>query len=279
MGGDVADREDALDAARGRIAALEMEIARLRARIADTQAGDELRARLASVGVAGVISTPDQRDKLIEQLVLTAMATLRASAGTLYLLDEDADELIFEVVIGEQAAALHQRRMPIGQGLAGWVARTGQAIAIADARQDQRWAREFAGANGERPHPMLVVPLLRHDEVIGVLQLLDRRVGETFTATDMETLGRFAQLAAVAIDDSARGRDLAALLREQLTDFGDIADVAARLEDSAEYREVKEIATIVGGLVRQDEAARRLCREVVVALDTYARARGQHWRG
>lgn len=272
VGGDVAEREGALDAARGRIADLEAEVARLRARVADAGAVEELRARLAGVGVAATLDAPDEHDDPLEQLVLAAMAILRASAGTLYLVDEDADELIFAVALGERATALRGRRMPIGHGLAGWVARTGQALAVADARQDRRWAREVAGAGDERPHPILVVPLLRRDEVIGVLQLLDKEGDAAFTAADLETLGRLAPLAAAAVAESARARNLAALLRDQLAEFGGLGGVAARLEASAEYREVAEIAAVVGGLVRRGEAARRLCRELVGALETYLRA-------
>ena len=272
-------QEDALDAARARIAVLEAEVARLHLRAADTQALDALRVRLARVGVLGVISAPSGHDELLEQVVLTAMRVLRAHAGTLYLLDEGTDELIFEIALGEQATPLRHRRMPSGQGIAGWVASTGQAIAIADAQQDERWAQEIANMVGYRPRTMLVVPLQLHDDVIGVLQLLDKEGNTTFDATDkegnttfdatdMETLGLFAQQAAVMISQSARARSLSALLHDSLTDIGG-GDVVARMEESAEYREVVQIATVVGGLIRQGEAARRLCREIVGALDTY----------
>lgn len=267
----MAEGEGELATARERIAVLEAEVARLRARVTDTRAVDDLRARLAHVGVAGMLGAPSEHNELLEQLVLTAMNVLHTRAGTLYLLDAGTEELIFEVSLGEKAASLHHRRMPLSQGIAGWVASTGQAIAIADAQQDKRWAQEIASTVGYRPQTMLVVPLQLHDEVIGVLQLLDKEGGTTFTAADMETLGLFAQQAAVAIAQSARVRSLTALLHAQLADFAGLGDVGARVEESAEYRDVVQIAAVVGGLVRQGEAARRLCREVVGALDTYLR--------
>lgn len=266
----MASPEAALDAARERIAVLEAEVAHLHVRAAEAQALDTLRARLASVGVLGVMSAPSGHDELLEQVVMTAMRVLRASAGTLYLLDDGTDELIFEIALGEQAAPLRRQRMPLGQGIAGWVASTGQAIAIADARQDERWAREIASMVGYQPRTMLVVPLQFHDTTIGVLQLLDKEGGATFTAADLETLGLFAQQAAVTIAQSARARSLSALLHDYLAGIGG-GDVATRLEASAEYREVVQIATVIGGLIQQGEAARRLCHEIVGALDTYLR--------
>ena len=275
-------RGDELDAARGRIAALEAEVTRLRARVADAQTVDDLRARLAQVGTAGVIGAPSEHNELLEQLVRTAMDVLRTRAGTLYLVDEQTGELIFEVALGEKAVSLRGQRMPISQGISGWVASTGQAIALADVPQDKRWAQELTSRIDYRPQTMLVVPLQLHDEVIGVLQLLDKEGGETFNAADMATLGLFAQQAAVAIAQSARVRSLSALLQAQLADLDGAGNLAARagtlarrVEESVEYQEVLQIAAVVGGLIRQGEAERRLCREVVGALATYLRASGR----
>lgn len=175
MTGRAPDQENSeLAAARARIAALEAEVARLRARVADEQVVDDLRARLAGVGAVGILRAPSERDDLLEQLVRTAMHVLHARAGSLYLVDEEADELIFEVALGEQAAPLRGQRFPVGQGVAGWVAATGQAIGIGDVQQDQRWSQEIARTVGYAPKTMLAMPLTLRDDVIGVLQLLDK---------------------------------------------------------------------------------------------------------
>src|SRR5690348_4743424 len=116
---------------RARIAALEQEVARLQARLGDERLADELRVRLTAVGTLATLSAPAEHGALLEQIVQTAMHVLRARAGSLYLLDEESDELIFEVALGERAAPLRGQRIPLGQGIAGWVAATGQAIAVA----------------------------------------------------------------------------------------------------------------------------------------------------
>ncbi|MGN6755065.1 MAG: GAF domain-containing protein, partial [Thermomicrobiales bacterium] len=127
---------DAGAAERSRIAALEQEVARLRTRLGDERLADELRSRLTAVGALATLTAPAEQGALLEQIVQTAMHVLRARAGSLYLLDEETDELIFEVALGERATPLRGQRIPLGQGIAGWVAATGQAIAVADVQQD-----------------------------------------------------------------------------------------------------------------------------------------------
>ena len=118
--------EHELEVARQQIAALQEEVARLRTQTEAERATNELRSELVTVGAAAALSAPDQHSSLLEQIVQTAMHVLRARAGSLYLLDEDSEELIFEVALGDRAASLRGRRLPLGQGVANWVAATGR---------------------------------------------------------------------------------------------------------------------------------------------------------
>lgn len=268
-----------------RIAELEAEVARLRAQAEGAQVAAELRARLAVVGAAGRLAPPSGHAELLEQLVQTAVHVLRARAGSLYLVDEAGEELVFAVALGERAAPLRGRRLPLGQGIAGWVAASGQAIALADVQQDPRWAQDIGRAVGYAPKTMLVVPLLLRDRVTGVLQLLDKEDGQPFSAEDMGTIGLFANQAAVAIDLSRTLGSLSALLRFSLTDLGrqaDLGDLAERAatfadhtEESGEYHDTLHLAGMLGEIVRQGDAGRRLSLEVIGAIARYLRAQPQ----
>lgn len=261
-----ADRDEELVGARRRIAELEAEITRLHSRLEDERAADDLRTRLAAVGAAGVIGAPTEHQALLEGLVRTAMHVLGARAGSLYLIDEGADELIFEVAFGEKAAPLRGQRIPIGQGIAGWVAATGQALAVADVQQDPRWASEIGRTVGYAPRTMLAMPLLLHDEVTGVLQLLDKEDGTTFSGYgDPRPLRPAGRRCHCPVGD-----------RAQLAGIGEGTDLTRRAatfldrtEETAEYRDVLRLADLVGGIARQGEAGRRLCLEIVGALAAY----------
>src|SRR6185436_10205707 len=93
-------------------------------------------------------------------------------------------------------------RVPLGRGIAGYVAATGQPIAITDAAQDPRFARDIGHAVGYVPRTILCVPLYLNGRVIGVLELLDKAGAASFSSEDMDLLVRFANLAALALDQS-----------------------------------------------------------------------------
>lgn len=260
-----------------RLAALEAELARLHGG-GEARIAAELRARLIQVGAAARLGTPTEHSALLEQLVRTAMHVLRARAGSLYLVDEDSEELVFEVALPEQSLALRGKRFPLGQGVAGWVAATGQAIAIADVREDPRWAAEIGRVVAYAPQTMLALPLLLRGEVIGVLQLLDKDGGRPFPAADMETLGLFAEQAAVAIAQSRAVRGLSALLRGLLVDEQGQSTLSAptwafitATEASPEYRDMLRLAELLGEMSRQSEAGRRLALDVAGAIASYLR--------
>jgi putative methionine-R-sulfoxide reductase with GAF domain len=266
-----------------RIAELEAEIARLRAAVEDGQFVAELRARLAQTGAAGTLSAPSEYPELLGQIVETAMHVLGARAGSLYLIDEGSEELIFEVALGERAETLRGRRIPLGQGVAGWVAATGQAIAVADVQNDPRWAQEVGRAVGYAPTTMLAMPLLLRDRVTGVLQLLDKHGGQPFDAGDMATLGLFARQAAVAIEQSRTVHSLSALLRAAITSLGQDEDFAARAtafvahtEESPEYADTMRLAALLGEIARSGDAGRRLALDITGAVVTYLRGRPRY---
>ena len=267
-------------ALRQRIAELEAEVARLRQADPDGGIGEDLRAVLTQAGAAGVLTAPTAHTDLLDQIVATAAHVLHANAASLFLLDEEAEELVFEVALGEKASEVKKFRVKLGQGIAGFTAATGQAIAVADVARDPRWAQDIGQAVAYVPKTILSVPLLMSDRVIGVLQLLDKYGDQPFGAEDMETAGLFANQAAIAIEQSRATQNLTQLMRTALAGTGDMSndlvmraiDLAGRTQESAAYRETLKIAATLGEISRRGDAARRLCEQVVGAIHTYLRA-------
>jgi GAF domain-containing protein len=268
------------EAMRRRIEELEAEVMRLRGRIADDRIGEDLRAVLTQAGAAGVLTAPTAHTDLLDQIVATAAHVLKANAASLFLIDEEAEELEFVVALGEKASEVKKFRLPIGQGIAGFTAATGQAIAVADVQQDARWAQDIGKAVEYLPQTILSVPLIAAERVIGVLELLDKDGNQPFGADDMETAGLFANQAAIAIQQSRATLNLTALIRESLAGVGEkdsdwmrrAAEAAARTEETATYQETLQIAATLGDISRRGDAARRLCEQVVGAIDAYLKA-------
>jgi len=185
---------------------------------------DRLRAAVA----AGVMSSEEDYRALLQSVVEVARAIFAARASSITLLDEEADELVFEAVAGEGAGTLVGRRIPSDTGVMGWTLTTRQPLVIEDVSADPRHSRETAEDTGYVPEGLMSVPLLHEERALGVLQVLDRRT--PFTLQEMELLGLFASQAAVALDLLQRGRRAADVLEGSGEDVALVAQLAARVD-------------------------------------------------
>jgi predicted Ser/Thr protein kinase len=141
---------------------------------------------------------------LLEAIVRTTAGVLEGAAASIALVDRITGELVYEASWGAGAEEIVGVRLPAGTGLAGSVVATGAGIAIPDCRSDPRFAESVARKTGYVPHTMLVAPLWRHEEVMGVLSVLDRRDGEPYRPGDLEKARLFSELAVSAISEAER---------------------------------------------------------------------------
>jgi GAF domain-containing protein len=186
----------------------------------------DLRAAVA----AGVMGADHAYRELLQATVEVARAIFKAKASSVFLLDEETDELVFEAVAGEGADTLVGQRFPSSTGVAGWVLVTRQPLVVDDLTKDTRFSREAAESTGYVPRGLMAVPLLAEDKVLGVLEVLDRPQDSAFTLAEMDLLGLFGNQAAIALDLLQRARRARAALDGET----ELARFAARLEDAPE---------------------------------------------
>ena len=187
----------------------------------------DLRAAVA----AGVLGADEAYRALLRSTVEVARAIFHAKAASVFLLDEEADELVFEAIAGEGAERLIGTRFPSSTGVAGWVLVTRQPLVVDDLTKDPRFAREAAESTGYMPRGLMAVPLLTEDSALGVLEVLDRPQGSPFSLAEMDLLGLFANQAAIALDLLLRARRAQSAL-EGAGELAALARFAARLEDA-----------------------------------------------
>ena len=185
---------------------------------------EDLRAAVA----AGVLGAEEEHRTLLQSVVEVARAIFSARASSVFLLDEEADELVFEAVAGEGSDTLIGQRIPSSTGIAGWVLVTRQPLVLEDVAGDPRFAREVAESTGYVPQGLMCVPLLHEERVLGVLNVLDR--ASQFTLEEMELLGLFANQAAISLDLLQRARRAQAVLAGAGADAEVLARVAALLD-------------------------------------------------
>lgn len=187
---------------------------------------DDLRA---AVG-AGVLSAEEDYRALLQSIVEVARAIFGARASSIFLLDEETDELVFTAVTGEGEGSLVGTRLPSSTGIAGWVLVTRQPIVIEDVTSDPRFARDAAEATGYVPKALMAVPLLHDEDALGVLQVLDRSEPARFTLAEMDVLSLFASQAAIALHLLQRARRARAALEGE----GGAHDGLVRLAETLE---------------------------------------------
>jgi hypothetical protein len=161
-----------------------------------------LGAPLARKGESLALSVeePAAPRTLMEGIVKTAAGVFGAAASSIALLDRTTGEIVYQSAWGAGAHEIVGVRLPPGAGIAGIVVENGEPEAVGDCRGDARFAARIAEGTGYVPYSMLVVPLMRGDQAIGVLSLLDRRDGGRYGPDDVERAMLFADLAITALD-------------------------------------------------------------------------------
>lgn len=200
---------------------------------------DDLKAAVA----AGVLPSEERFAELLRSIVEVARSIFHARGSSIFLYDEDTDELVFAAVANPDEQSLLGLRMPSSKGIAGWVLSSRTPLVIDDLQNDLRFAADFAEKTGYVPQGLMAVPLLHDERALGVLQVLDRPSNSRFSLSEMELLGMFATQAAVALDLLASARRARAAL-EGRGEIAGVARVAAALDRLDDDRRAAGLALL-----------------------------------
>jgi len=198
--------------------------------------------RLLAAAAAGSLGSEQEHRALLQGIVEVARAIFGSQAASIFLYDDETDELVFEAVAGEGEGDLVGRRFPSSVGVAGWVLVTRQQLVLDDARSDERFGRGVAESTGYVPNKILAVPLLHEEDALGVLEVLDPPAGMRDPLADMELLSLFAGQAAAALALLRRARRAHAVLADSEGTSALVARIAGLLErqDDATARKLLE---------------------------------------
>ena len=145
------------------------------------------------------VEQPDAPKHLMEGIVRVAAGVFEAAAASIALVDRTTDELVYQAAWGAGAHEIVGVRLEPGRGISGSVVASGEGTAVS-CREDPRFAAQVAAGTGYVPYTMVVAPLERDGDPIGVLSILDRRDGGFFGPEDVDRAKLFAELAVTALD-------------------------------------------------------------------------------
>jgi len=126
---------------------------------------------------------------LLEDILSSARSTINAKDGSLLVLDEDTNELVFVISQGDvKEEHLHWRKVPPGQGVAGWVAQNRRATIVNDARADERFYGRLDDELEFTTKSILAAPIIGGGKLLGVIELLNKSDRSLFVTSDQTLL-------------------------------------------------------------------------------------------
>jgi signal transduction histidine kinase len=138
---------------------------------------------------------------LLTTIQRSSPEVIGAERCTIMLLDPQTDELVFEAP--EPDGSLREVRFPKDRGIAGWVVSHGEGQIVNNVEQDQRWYNAVQRQTGFLTRSILCAPMKARDRIVGVIQVLNKKSGEPFSAQDLTLMTTLASQAAIAIENAS----------------------------------------------------------------------------
>lgn len=139
---------------------------------------------------------------VFEDILLQMVNVIRAEAGTLWVVDEEQHKIKVVAAYGESAAKILHMEMGMSEGIVGKVIMSGQELLIEDVPSHPNWSNRADSSSGFVTKSMITVPLAVKGQVLGALQLLNKKDGRHFTEQDMSLAVALASQSALALHNS-----------------------------------------------------------------------------
>ena len=140
--------------------------------------------------------------ELVKQTIKMTQQTLAASAASVLLFQDNENELFFEVASGPVGKELKQVKVSIDNGIAGHVARTGKPLIVNDVAKNAIFNGDIDKVTGFVTKSLICVPLVIHQKILGVIEVLNKLDGSDFNECDLETVVSVAAIAAMSIENT-----------------------------------------------------------------------------
>jgi signal transduction histidine kinase len=167
------------------------------------EASERRAHQLASLNdVSRIVTQTLDLDTVLQLIMEKSLELLSAEAGSLLLVDDGEQTLTFEVVLGPASEQLRGAQVAVGSGIAGTVAKDMQPLIVNDAQADPRWNISFDQTTEFITRNLICVPMVSHNQLVGVIEALNKREPQSFSEEDTELLNSFAAQAAIAIENA-----------------------------------------------------------------------------
>ena len=150
--------------------------------------------------ILGMLTRDYTFNDFMREILLAMMKVVKSEAGSLLEIDHQRGKMFFRSMVGRVSDQLGHFEIPVGQGIAGYVAESRQPLVVANVEENKLHLRQIGDAVGFEARNMVALPLVVRGKVYGVIELLNRVGEETYTEQDVELLVFCSQAAAKAIE-------------------------------------------------------------------------------
>lgn len=233
---------------------------------------ETLQRLIETVDIANLLTDP--LIESITKILSIAASELNSDEASVLIRDGDEGDLRFLTAIGEVAEQLKDMKVPAGKGIAGFVLSSGQPMVVSDVGEEQSFYAEVDRSTGYSTEMMLATPLRHKDEIIGVLEFVNRRGDppyEPFSPAEMDRAALCSEAVALVVNayESAKlFRDFGDKLFSNNAEF-EVAEMREWLKgvrESVEHREMMDLALLLREFAGRGESERTLCREFLESV-------------
>jgi putative nucleotidyltransferase with HDIG domain len=152
-------------------------------------------------------STLDQQE--VRRRAMEAVTQLmRGEVGSLLLVDEEKQQLYFEVALGDREEDIKKIALNLGEGIAGWVAQNGEPLIVNAPEEDPRFFKGVDERTEFKTRNLICAPVKVKEKVVGVLEAINKQGEEDFNGEDLSLLISLADQVAIALDNARLYQEL-----------------------------------------------------------------------
>lgn len=200
---------------------------------------------------SAVINSTLDIQEIMEVLLDNTNKLLQVEALSIALLDEQKQELVYEVAVGAGSKEIVGMRLPMHEGIAGWVMQQGRPALVTDTSQDSRHSQSGDTRTGTKTRAIICAPLQAQGTVFGTLQAINPAMG-SFTEDDLQLLVKLANLASSALNNARQFARTQAAEARYLGLFEDSIDPIILTDTAGRILEVNRIAGNFLGYTKEE---------------------------
>jgi diguanylate cyclase (GGDEF)-like protein len=150
--------------------------------------------------VSKALTSSSELSAILKKIMGKVKEMMKATAWSVLLVDEETGELIFEKTDSKKSKVMQKFRIKLGEGIAGWVAQEGIPVVVPDVSKDVRFLGKIDKAIHFKTKSLMCVPIKINDQILGVIELVNKTTGEPFSKEDLDLLMRLVDQLAIAIE-------------------------------------------------------------------------------